>query len=68
MMNRQREGVNDRQASLIGQRLTPQRLLLLELLHQKENLEARNECHITGTKVLLVGYCAGCLKRKENKV
>ena len=148
MMNRQREGINDRQASLIGQRLAPQRLLLLDLLHQgehldadelyrrardkeprlsmstvyrnlqlfkkvglveghhfnkghscyevktkaehhhliflgcdrvvdfecqlsqeiKENFEARNGFHITGTKVLLVGYCADCLKQKENKV
>lgn len=32
----------------------------------KENLETRNEFHITGTKVLLVGYCAACFKRKEN--
>jgi len=26
----------------------------------KESLEARNEFHITDTKVLLVGYCADC--------
>ena len=32
----------------------------------KENLEAKNGFHITGTKVLLVGYCADCFKQKGN--
>ena len=145
-MNRQKEKAKDNPAGLVGQRLTPQRLLLLDLLRTgghldadklyrrakekeprlsmstvyrnlqlflklglveehhfdrartcyeaktkvehhhliclgcgrvvdfecqlsqeiKENLEARNEFHITGTKVLLVGYCADCFKQKGN--
>ena len=32
----------------------------------KENLEARNEFHITGTKVLLAGFCTECYKQKGN--
>ena len=147
-MNRQKEKAKDNPAGLVGQRLTPQRLLLLDLLRtgghldadklyrrakekeprlsmstvyrnlqlflklglveehhfdrartcyeaktkvehhhliclgcgkitdfeyplsqeMKENLETRNEFHITDTRVLLVGYCADCFERKENKV
>ena len=145
-MNGQKERAKDNPAGLVGQRLTPRRLLLLDLLRRgghldtdelyrrakekeprlslstvyrnlqlfirlglveehhfdnahscyevktdaghhhlvclncgkiidfeyplsqkmKENLEARNEFHITGTKVLLVGYCTDCFQRKEN--
>ena len=145
-MNGQKEKVKDNSAVLVGQRLTPQRALLLDLLRQgghldadelyrrargkepslsistvyrnlrlflklglveehhfdkhscyyeaktevahhhlmclgcgriidfeyslsqemKRELEARTEFRITGTKILLVGYCADCLQRKGN--
>lgn len=33
-----------------------------------ENLETRNEFHITGAKVLLAGYCDDCFKRRGNSL
>jgi Fur family peroxide stress response transcriptional regulator len=38
VINRQKERVEDNLTALIGQRLTPHRLLLLDLLHEREHL------------------------------